>query len=1003
MCNIPPPFGILHSSIILMPKGATLADVNRIEVITTIPDARATTLRERLHAQAVWVRDVYTIKKELDSSQVEAIAKMLTSPVTQAADLFAGSRTGMPQVSFDWTIEIGFLPGVTDNIGSTAREGIEDLLAAKFGESEGVYSTRLIIIQGVDGAEVKAAVSEMHNPLIQRATILSNAEWQRGAAATIIVPQVKLRQDVSASIVDLDVSDEELTAIGKIGIANPDGSRRGPMALDLSAMKAVKDHFMELGRKPTDIELESIAQTWSEHCKHTIFADPLDEITDGIYKTYIKAATEKIRADKGDSDICVSVFTDNSGAIKFDDTWLVTHKVETHNTPSTLDPFGGSITGIVGVNRDTIGFGLGAKPVINVYGFCLVDPRDQTRLYRDEEKTSSLLTSERIMNGVVAGVNSGGNQSGIPSPQGFLYFDPLYKGKPLVFAGTVGLIPAKIGERLSHEKQANPGDLIVVIGGRVGLDGIHGATFSSVEMDKDSPATAVQIGDPITQKKLSDAIVKEARDANLYSSITDNGAGGLSCSVAEMAKESGGFEVQLEKVPLKYPNLAPWQIWVSESQERMTLAVPPAKWEAFKALMDKRGVEATVIGTFTNTGRCLVNFSGQTVMDVDIEFLHDGLPKTHRHGDFTPPVTAEPQFAEPSDWNQEITDFIGSLNLASTEFVSKQYDHEVQAGSVLKPLQGRGRINSPVSVTRPVLESAKAVALSQALYPSYSELDPYAMAAAAIDTTVRNLVAAGADLDTIHLLDNFCWCSSNDPMRLGQLKLAAKACYDYAVAYSAPFISGKDSMFNDFKGFDEEGNPVAISVPPTLLISGIGLVEEASRAVSIDLKAPGDFIYLLGSTSSEFGGSEYAKLKGQTGGRVAQVNSVINLRLYQAINQITKHGLLASAVSLAQGGLAAALAKTAMAGKLGINVSLEQIASDDLGALFSESQGRVLVSINPADRAIFERFLVGLPFQRIGTVSDDQLIKIAGTNGSPLVSLPIDHTLKSHRATLEAY
>ncbi|MBI3573417.1 phosphoribosylformylglycinamidine synthase, partial [Candidatus Kaiserbacteria bacterium] len=322
--------------------------------------------------------------------------------------------------------------------------------------------------------------------------------------------------------------------------------------LSVEYLKTIREHFRRLGRAPTDVELETLGQTWSEHCKHTIFASPMDELTDGIYRTYIKGATKKIRAKKGAKDFCLSVFKDNSGGIAFDKNWVVTHKVETHNTPSALDPFGGAITGIVGVNRDSLGFGLGAKPVANVYGFCFAPPEDPRRLYRDRELTQELLPAKRIAEGVIKGINAGGNQSGIPTPQGFMLFDDSYRGKPLVFAGTVGLIPKTHNGRKLYEKKAKPGDYIVMVGGRVGLDGIHGATFSSAELHSGSPATAVQIGDPITQKKFSDAIAKEARDMGLYDSITDNGAGGLSSSVGEMAKESGGCRVELEKVPLKY-------------------------------------------------------------------------------------------------------------------------------------------------------------------------------------------------------------------------------------------------------------------------------------------------------------------------------------------------------------------------------------------------------------------------------------------------------------------
>ena len=379
---------------------------------------------------------------------------------------------------------------------------------------------------------------------------------------------------------------------------------------------------------------------------------------------------------------------DNSGAIKFDDKYLITHKVETHNTPSALDPFGGSITGIVGVNRDTIGFGLGAKPVANFYGFCLADPKKDISLYKDSNLTQKMLSSRRIMDGVIEGVNSGGNCSGIPTPQGFLFFDERYRGKPLVFVGTVGLIPQKIKNKLSYIKKAKTGDYIVMIGGRVGKDGIHGATFSSEALHSGSPVTAVQIGDPITQKKLSDAIVKEARNMLLYNSITDNGAGGLSCSVAEMAKESGGCVVDLEKVPLKYSGLAPWEIWVSESQERMTLAVPLKNWKKFADLMEKRGVEATVIGEFTNSGKCVVRYNKKTIMDIDMQFLHNGLPKKILRTKYNPVQNREPIITQKNDYTKDLLVMLERQNIASYEFITDQYDYLVQGELVFSPLEG---------------------------------------------------------------------------------------------------------------------------------------------------------------------------------------------------------------------------------------------------------------------------------------------------------------------------
>ncbi|MDO8624826.1 MAG: AIR synthase-related protein, partial [Candidatus Diapherotrites archaeon] len=700
-------------------------------------------------------------------------------------------------------------------------------------------------------------------------------------------------------------------------------------------------------------------------------------------------------------------FTDNAGAIAFDDDSLVTHKVETHHSPSALDPFGGAITGIVGVNRDAIGFGLGAKPVANIYGFCFADPADTVPLYRAPNQQQPLLSPKRIMNGVIDGVRVGGNCSGIPTPQGFLYFDSAFKGKPLVFVGTVGLIPKKRGARLLHEKKANPGDLIVMVGGRVGQDGIHGATFSSEALDSKSPVSAVQIGDPITQKKLSDALVKEARDLELYTSITDNGAGGLSCSVAEMARECNGCRVQLDRVPLKYPGLEPWKIWISESQERMTLSVPSANWDAFSDLLNRRGVEASVIGEFTDSGRCIVEYHGEKLMDIGLEFLHNGLPARElKTIPFMSP-NPTPLFEEPSDLTSVLISLLARPNLSSFEFISNQFDHEVQAGSVIKPLVGRGRVHSDATVTRPLLDSRKGIVLSQGLYPSYSDLDPYRMTACSIDTAIRNVVAAGGNPDAIALLDNFCWCSSNDPKRLGQLKQSVQACYDYAVAFEAPFVSGKDSMFNDFKGFDAEGNPVQISIPPTLLISSISVMADAAKAVSMDAKMEGDLVYVLGETYEEIGGSEYAAFQNEKtaessrlAGAVPQVDATQNRLLYQKLFRCITDELVASAQSVHRGGLAVALAKTAMAGGLGMDLSLDAIkgsvSRDDL-ALFSESQGRIVVTIAPANQDRFEKILSDVPFACIGRVQGNELL-VRGRNQRVRIQVPVRLLLDSYKS-----
>jgi len=1036
--------------------------ISRIYIAQKVPDSRASLFQKSFNRLGlsgkvanVALVDSYTMDAQLAPAALEKAAGALVNP---ALETFSINK--VPKVaSYTYAIEIGFLPGVTDNVGHTAKEAISDSLRKKFKEKEAVYVSRVFFISGdISADDAQKIALSLHNPLIERAAIFTPKDLKKDGLPRT-VPQVILPKRTSVISVPLSVSDDELVKIGKEGIFDSEnGSRRGPLALDLVSMKVIQEYFKKLKRNPTDIELESLAQTWSEHCKHTIFANPItvgrsqmdavrggggnergavgdsyrDEgvsrsneemrrlgesyIKDGLYKTYIKGATNLIRKKKGAKDFCLSVFSDNAGGIIFDDNYLVTHKMETHNSPSALDPFGGAITGIVGVNRDTIGFGLGAKPVANCYGFCFGDPFDTRPLFRDKMLTQKMLSPRRIMDGVIKGVNVGGNCSGIPTISGFVKFDDRFRGKPLVFVGTVGLMPRKLHGKKLYEKSAKAGDYIVMVGGRVGADGIHGATFSSVVMDTSSPATAVQIGDPITQKKLSDAIVKEARDRELYSSITDNGAGGLSCSVAEMAKECGGAKVDLEKVPLKYPGLLPWAIWISESQERMTLSVPKKKWKEFQTLMQSRGVEATIIGEFTSSGKCVVNFNGKKIMDIPLDFLHDGLPKRPLETAQKPHTYQMPALPEGVDRTRELEALLADGNIGSFDWISTQYDHEVQAGSVVKPLSGRGRINTDAQIFRPVLASKKGVVLSMGVYPSYTEASPYDMATCAIDTAVRNAVVAGGTLSQLAILDNTCWCSSYDKSRLSELVEAMRACYDTAVGYETPFISGKDSMFNDFKGYDENGNPVAISIPPTLLISAIGVVSDIYKSVTPEFKTAGDLIYILGETHDELGASEYFKLLAkkparttvQSGGEgssavgnnVPKVNIEKNKKTYRALETAISKGLVASSISVASGGLAVALAKASVGGMLGSVVSLKNLpgTADTIDAeLFSESQGRILVSIAPKNKSAFEKIMKTISHAKIGTVSAGAKFAITDARGKPIINTTLAKLNSAYR------
>ena len=986
--------------------------INRIVITSRDKDTRAKVLISKIRsngysAEDLILADVYTLYGNFTETEIENIAKLLSNPVTQKYKI-----NSPEEITFNQAIEIGFLPGVTDNTGNTARECIEDFLKRKL-DKDTVFTSQILFLT-TEEKDAKIIGKSLANELIQRIDVKSYEDYQKDNGMDKKVPIVKLETHIQVDTVNLNADDDDLSKIGKEGIANNDGTRRGPLALDLESMKSIRDYFKKEGRNPTDIEIESMAQTWSEHCKHTIFASELDEIKDGIYKTYIKSATKRIREDLGKDDFCVSVFKDNSGAIIFDDNHLVTSKVETHNSPSALDPFGGAITGIVGVNRDTIGFGMGALPAINFYGYCFADPFKQRELYRQKDKISKALSPRRIMDGVIEGVRVGGNCSGIPTPQGFVYFDDDFSGKPLVFVGTFGIIPNTVNSKRSDYKKAMPGDLIVMMGGRVGCDGIHGATFSSEVMDSGSPATAVQIGDPITQKKMSDALIKEARDLNLYTSITDNGAGGISCSVAEMAEESGGFTVDLEKVPTKYAGIQPWEIWISESQERMTLSVPKDKVEELKSLMDSRGVEMTVIGEFNASSRAIVKYDGKTIMDIDMDFLHEGLPKTRRISEFIEQKIEEPDFKVPKYLSHTLKDMIARINLCSFSFITNQYDFEVQGGSVLKPLQGEGQVNATASVTKLINDSDKGIILAQGITAKYSRIDTYHMAASAIDTAIRNTVAVGGNVDRMALMDNFCWCSSNDPKRLYQLKRAAKACYDYATAYMTPFISGKDSMFNDFKGYDKNNNPVLISVPPTLLITATGVMENVNNAVSLDVKAQGDLTYTIGITRDELGGSEYYEYMGKIlegkpfiGASVPKVDAIKAIESYRKLYRAIENNLIASSISVSSGGIGIALAKMCIAGNLGCMIDLSRLKREgterDDFTLFSESQSRIIITIDPKDKEKFENMMEGTDLSLIGRVTDENALKIKGLKGEMIIDCTIDDLNTSYQKTFEHF
>ena len=974
--------------------------LNRIEIgfKNGIRDALGEKIKERiishLRISVAWVRtfEIYTIDGALDREELEyAAGGPLSDPVVQNYAI-----NGSAASACDWFIEVGFRPGVTDNVGKTASEA----LAVLTGKKVRVYTSRLYAI----GGDTRDSLSQSHaariasellaNELIQRYDLYPGTAEEAAARIKPYIPKVTGDDPPRTRAIDLNIADQELVKI----------SQERLLALTLEEMKIIRQHLQnetfiarrkELGlsEKITDVELECLAQTWSEHCKHKIFnarityedGSGTPRQINSLFNTCIKGSTNKIRQQMGADDWCLSVFSDNAGIIRFNDDWSLVFKVETHNSPSALDPYGGALTGIVGVNRDPFGAGRGAKLIFNTDVFCFAPPEYEKAL------PARILHPRRIFEGVREGVEHGGNKSGIPTVNGCIVFDERYLGKPLVYCGTGGIMPARIQGELSHLKTILPGDIIVMTGGRIGKDGIHGATFSSEELHEGSPVTAVQIGDPITQKKMTDFLLI-ARDRGLYRAITDNGAGGLSSSVGETAGISGGCELDLARAPLKYPGLAPWEILISESQERMTLAVSPETIDEFLALARKMDVEATALGHYTASGWFHVRYGEKTVCLLELPFLHDGLPQMNLRASWKAPQHPEPDFPLPENLGAELKNMLSRLNICSKESVVRQYDHEVQGGSVVKPLTGICNDGpSDAAVIRPLLDSFEGIVVANGICPRYSDIDAYAMAAAAIDEAVRNAIATGASLDMLAGLDNFCWCdpvqtekNPDGDYKLAQLIRANEALYDLTTAYGVPCISGKDSMKNDYQIGD-----VRISVPPTLLFSTLGKIEDVRKAVTMDVKKPGDLVYVLGKTYRELGGSEWYARHGAIGNSVPQVRPKTAKLLYQRLSMAIREGLVASCHDCSDGGLGVALAESAFAGGLGMDIELAKIPAEDISRddelLFSESQSRFIATVRPDCRNAFETILGDSVFALIGKVAGHDLLTIKGLKGNTIM------------------
>ncbi len=898
----------------------------------------------------------YLIQGDLAAEQVERLAvELLADPVVErfTAAVVGDPRLLVPPQEAMTPIYVLPKPGVMDPVALSTQAAIRD-----FGQqAEAVRTFRKYWVAGL-GAEELAKLC---------AKILANDAIEQVVHGGLPFQRIEQGEPYRFRRVTVPLRAMDDDALMRL-------SRQGQLFLSLPEMQTIRDYFRGLGRDPTDVELETLAQTWSEHCSHKTLAGRIDYRDEtrhirfqNMLKETIFAATLELRRRWGDADWCVSVFEDNAGVVRFDENYNVAFKVETHNHPSALEPYGGANTGIGGVIRDPMGTGLGAKPICNTDVFCFAPPDIPL-----DEVPEGVLHPRRVMKGVVAGVRDYGNRMGIPTVNGAVYFDRRYLGNPLVYCGNVGLLPCD-----KSRKEARPGDLIVALGGRTGRDGIHGATFSSAELTSDSESLsggAVQIGNAITEKMLLDVLL-QARDRGLYHAVTDCGAGGFSSAVGEMGAEIGA-EVELDRVPLKYAGLSYCEIWISEAQERMVLAVPEEHWPDLHALCEAEGVEATVIGRFVPTGRLVLHYQGQEVANLDMGFLHDGRPPVVRQASYTPPPETPLPLGGASTGQADLTAdlyaVLGSPNVCSKHWIIRQYDHEVQGGSVIKPLVGiRDDGPSDAAVLRPVLDSYRGIVLACGMNPRYGDLDTYWMAAAAIDEAVRNCVAVGVDPRRIAILDNFCWGNIDRPETLGSLVRAALACRDVALSLETPFVSGKDSLNNEFRTAGGE----FIAIPPSLLISALGQIDDVRLCVTMDWKQPGNPIYLVGATAEELGGSHWNLVRGLSGGKVPRHNAEAARRTFTALHRAIAAGCVAACHDLSEGGLAAAAAEMAFAGGFGASLNLDAVPTPNpdlpiVARLFSESNSRFLCEVRRDRAADFERLLHEIPVARLGQVND---------------------------------
>jgi phosphoribosylformylglycinamidine synthase subunit PurSL len=914
--------------------------VERLTIRSTSTDPRAATLLADAHAlgltdiTAIDVADLVFVGGGSDRAQLQAL---LVDPLLQTGDW------AIPQSP---AIETARLPGVTDASAQAVSLAAETIGSPIDGVATG---TRYEIHGDVDNTTMSVLARRLlANQVIER--------WSVGPIEPTFV-DAEATADAGVEFVEIEgLDDDELMALNR---------ERG-LSLDLAELHAIADHFRAAGRAPTDVELETLAQTWSEHCAHKTFRALITGDDGNAITPLMKQLRDTTIAI--DPPFLRSAFVGNAGIVSFSDGTTLAVKAETHNHPSAIEPFGGANTGVGGVIRDVMG---AAHRPIAVTDILCFGPTDLAA----DQLPDGVLHPRLIEAGVIAGVADYGNKIGLPTIAGAVLYDPGYIANPLVYCGCIG-----IADDSPPTSGPHPGDLVVVLGGRTGRDGLRGATFSSATMDAttgDVAGASVQIGDPITEKLLIDVL----RDATeLFTAITDCGAGGLSSAIGEMA-EGIGADVDLAGAPLKYPGLRPWEIWLSEAQERMIVAVAESAWLQMQQLCDRHGIEATALGTFTGDGILRVRHGAVTVLELDTHFLHDGRPQRRMDAVLPAPRRDVAEAPACADVAATMLMLLRNPNIASKESVIRRYDHEILGSTVVRPLIGRHRDGHADGVVIADPADTHGIAVGIGVNPWFGEIDPYRMAHAVVDEAIRNVVAVGADPDKIALLDNFSWGDPRRPSTLGELVAAVQGCCESSSAHRAPFVSGKDSLNNEYLGADGARH----SVPPTLVITAIAHVPDANLVVTPDLKQPGNVVVQIGATACEFGGSHFTKVHALSGAATVPAPDPAAPDRYRRLHRALRSGRIASCHDLSEGGLAVALAEMAIAGRLGLTIDTLP-GPDPVSALFSESSSRFVCELASEDVEWLAEQLAE-PVTMLGTVAESPFFALPGATPIPLDTL----------------